>query len=335
MRSVERRTLREVAGEAVRRLRAARLSYGHGTTNARDEGIYLALHALGLPPDALERHLDRPLTRREIARVEALVARRIAQRKPAAYLTREAWLGDCRFYVDERVIVPRSYIAELLRDDLAPWVRRRARVKRALDLCTGSACLAILLARSFPRAHVDAADISQAALAVARRNVHDYGLGARIALWRSDLFGALGGARYDLIVSNPPYVTTATMRRLPPEYRREPAIALAGGADGLGIVRRILREAPAHLARHGLLVVETGHARARVECAFPRLPFVWPETSGGADCVFLLSREDLARGLPPDARASSAAASPPAAATRAIAPAATAAGARRARSAPG
>ena len=299
MRSAERRERRlsDLVRAAERRLRAAKVSYGHGTTNARDEAVYLTLHALGLPPDALALRWDCEATAREEARAASLVTRRLAQRKPAAYLTHEAWLGEFRFYVDERVIVPRSYIAELLRDDLAPWLPRPSRVKRVLDLCTGSGCLAVLLAHHFSRAHVDATDISRGALAVARRNVSKYHLGTRIKLQHSDLFAELSGNRYDVIVSNPPYVTASAMRRLPVEHRREPAIALAGGKDGLDLVRRIVQEAPQYLSPNGWLIVETGHARRRVERAFPRLPFIWPETSGGADCVFLIDRETLQRGL--------------------------------------
>ncbi|MDP2241703.1 MAG: 50S ribosomal protein L3 N(5)-glutamine methyltransferase [Burkholderiales bacterium] len=301
MRSTERRpraapalrTLRDALHHGVRRFRQARLAFGHGTTNAFDEAAYLTLHALRLPLHELEPHLDLRLTARQLDRILKLFERRIAERKPAAYLTREAWLGDFRFYVDERVIVPRSYIAELLRDDLAPWIARPAKIKAALDLCTGSGCLAILLAHSFPRARIDAVDIDRNALRVARRNVDDYSLADRIALHQADLFSALPGKRYDLILSNPPYVTAASMRRLPPEYRSEPGIALAGGSDGLAVVRTMLSQAAAHLNPGGMLVVEVGHNRRGVEKAYPRLPFTWPETSGGDDCVFLLSREQL------------------------------------------
>lgn len=301
MRSAERPaggqpvTVGRLIREGVRRFRAARLSFGHGTTRAFDEAAYLALHALRLPPDDLESHLGAALSAAQARRVLALFERRIRERKPAAYLTREAWLGDYRFYVDERVIVPRSYIAELLRDDLAPWVMRPQRVKSALDLCTGSGCLAIMLAHGFPGAGIDAADISADALRVARRNIADYRLKSRISLIKSDLFAGIAGKRYNLIVSNPPYVRTAIMRRLPPEYRREPELALAGGKDGLDIVRDILQHAAAHLNPRGILVVEVGHNRARVEKAFPRLEFTWPLTSGGDDCVFLLEREQLCR----------------------------------------
>lgn len=270
-----------------------RLAFGHGTTNAFDEAAYLALHALKLPLDQLDPNLDLRPTPRQITNVLKLFERRITERRPAAYLTHEAWLGDFRFYVDERAIVPRCYIAELLRDDLAPWIARPRKVRTALDLCAGSGCLAVLLAHSFPCAKIDAADISRDALQVARRNVAAYALQSRIRLVESDLFAALAGRCYDLIVSNPPYVTTAVMRRLPREYRREPRIALGGGSDGLAAVRVILREAAAHLNSGGLLVVEVGHNRARVERAFQRLAFTWPPTSSGDDCVFLLYREQL------------------------------------------
>ena len=210
-------------------------------------------------------------------------------RKPLAYLIREAWLGEHRFFVDERVLVPRSFIAELLRERMRPWVTRP--VRRALDLCTGSGCLAVLVALTFPGARVDATDISSAALAVARRNVKTYGLGRRVRLMKADLFPER--APYDLIVANPPYVGAAAMRKLSPEYRREPRLALAGGPDGLAFVRRILARAADFLRPGGWLVVEVGHARPHVERAFPRLPFIWAEISAGDDCVFLLSREDL------------------------------------------
>lgn len=288
-------TVGEIIRLGVRQFKAAGLAFGHGTTNALDEAAYLTLHALRLPPDELEPHLNTPLQPRQMKKVLRLFERRIRERTPAAYLTREAWLGDFRFYVDERVIVPRSFIAELLRGDLAPWVAAPQKTRSALDLCTGSGCLAILLAHSFPRAQIDAVDIAGDALRVARRNVADYQLKSRIRLIKSDLFAALPGKRYDLIVCNPPYVRTAIMRRLPREYRREPEIALAGGSDGLAAVRAILQQAAQHLNPGGLLVVEVGHNRGRVEKAFPRLAFTWPETSGGDDCVFLLAREQLPR----------------------------------------
>ena len=280
----------------ARRFRAARLVFGHGTRNVREEAAYLALHALNLPPDAAAGAIDRLVSPREARRVLTLFERRIRSRKPAAYLTREAWLGDFRFHVDERVVVPRSHIAGLLRKNLAPWIRDRRAIKSALDLCAGSGCLAVLLAHSFPGARIDATDTSSAALAVARINVGKYRLSGRIRLIKSNLFSALGGKRYDLIVSNPPYVTTAGMQRLPREYRHEPGVALAGGHDGLDMVRRILLQAPAHLNPGGLLVVEVGRGRRRLERAFPRLAFTWPEGAEG-DTVFVVEREEICRAL--------------------------------------
>ena len=287
------RTVRELVNEGARRFRAARLRFGHGTREARDEAAYLALHALKLPPDAAPAVLARPVSAPEARRALTLFHRRIRSRKPAAYLTHEAWLGDFRFYVDERVIVPRSHIAEMLFERLAPWVTAPGRIHSALDLCTGSGCLAVLLARAFPRARIEAADISPAALAVARINIGRHRLRRRIRLVRSDLFGALRDRRYDVIVSNPPYVTSASMRRLPREYRHEPRVALAGGTDGLDIARRILQEAALRLAPGGILVMEVGSGRRRVERAFPTTAFTWIETAGGGD-VLLAQREQLA-----------------------------------------
>lgn len=276
----------------TRRFRDAKLVFGHGTRNARDEAAWLVLHALKLPPGTAMGAGARPVAPRDARRVLALFERRIRSRKPAAYLTREAWLGDFRFYVDERVVVPRSHIAGLLRENLAPWISDRRVIHSILDLCTGSGCLAVLLAQSFPGARIDAADTSSAALAVARINVRNYRLGHRIRLIQSDLFSALHGKRYDLIVSNPPYVTTAAMRSLPREYRHEPRRGLAGGRDGLDVVRRIVLRAAAHLNPKGMLVVEVGSGRRHLERAFPRVQFTWPETAAG-DSVFLLGREQL------------------------------------------
>jgi ribosomal protein L3 glutamine methyltransferase len=280
--------------QTVRALARVRLSYGHGTLNAQEEAISLLMYALRLrkwPPGDVT--LQRRPTPAETSDLHKLVQTRIQKRIPAAYLTHEAWLQNWRFYVDERVIVPRSYIAELLCQQLQPWLITPQRVRRALDLCTGSGCLAIILAKMFPRANVDAIDLSAPALAVAQRNVTRYRLQKRIRLVESDLFASAGEKRYDLIISNPPYVTTAVMRRLPPEYRHEPAMALAGGNDGFDLVDTILHDAAHHLTPNGMLVVEIGHHRKRLEAAYPRLPFIWPETSGGDDCVFALSRADL------------------------------------------
>lgn len=287
-------TVLVLAREAERRLRVAGVAFGHGTTNAWDEAVYLVLHALRLPLDDLAGVAARPVSAAQRAALSKLLAARIRSRMPAAYLTREAWLGEHRFYIDARAIVPRSFIAELLREP-SPLLPPLPRVRRALDLCTGSGCLAILTALACPQATVDAVDLSLPALTVARRNVAAYRLGRRITLARGDLFAPLAGQRYDLIVSNPPYVTAAAMRRLPEEYRREPALALAGGQDGLDLVRRILAAAADHLTARGVLVLEVGHARGRVEQAFPSLEAWWPQTSGGDDCVLVADRAALAR----------------------------------------
>jgi ribosomal protein L3 glutamine methyltransferase len=248
---------------------------------------------LRLPHDELARSLGYELTARERRNASRLIEERVRTRRPLAYLVKEAWLGDHRFYVDQRVVVPRSFITELLRDRLSPWLPRSRKPHRVLDLCTGSGCLAVLLALAFPSAMVDAADVSRAALTVARRNLRTYRLTRRVRLSQGDLFAGLKPARYDLIAANPPYVAATAMQRLPPEYRHEPRLALDGGQDGLQIVRRILLDAAKFLRPQGLLLVEIGHNRRRLERAFPRLSFIWPETSAGYDCVFLLSREDL------------------------------------------
>lgn len=287
-------TLRDFLRWSVSRFNEAGLHFGHGTQNAYEEASYLLLHALHLPHERIEVFLDASLTDSERQTVHALLERRIRERIPAAYLTREAWLGDFPFYVDERVIVPRSHIAELLLDEpLAPWITDPDAIDSALDLCTGSGCLAILLAHAFPNARVDAVDISADALEVAARNVNDYELGDRIELIRSDLFAGLAGRRYDIIISNPPYVTGESMRTLPEEYRHEPALALASGEDGLDAVRGILAGAHAHLKPNGILAVEVGGNRAIVEEAFPRLGFTWLESESGEGMVFLLQREQL------------------------------------------
>lgn len=288
-------TLRDWLRYAVSRFNEAGLFFGHGCSNAYDEAAWLILHTLHLPHDRLEPFVDARLTRAERLAVHHILQQRIARRLPAAYLTNEAWLGEFRFYVDERVIVPRSYFANLLEEEFAPWLEDPQSVADALDLCTGSACLAILMAHTFPNAQIDAVDISPDALAVAQRNVADYDLAGQVNLIESDLFAALGGRRYDLIVSNPPYVTAAAMAALPPEYRHEPALALAAGEDGLDIVRRILGEAKKHLKPHGLLAVEVGHNRDLVEQAFPDIPLTWIDTAGGEGKIFILHREQLPR----------------------------------------
>jgi ribosomal protein L3 glutamine methyltransferase len=286
-------TLRDVLRFSVSRFNEAGLFFGHGSDNAWDEAAYLLLHTLHLPLERLEPFLDAKLTSDERRAALSIIERRINERLPAAYLTNEAWLGEHRFYVDERVIVPRSFIAELLREQLAPWVDDPWAVGRVLDLCTGSGCLAILAALAFPEAEVDAIDISPDALAVARRNVNDYALESRLHLIESNLFAGLHGQCYDVIISNPPYVNAESMAVLPEEYRHEPALALGSGEDGLDLVRLMLKEVGDHLNPGGLLIVEIGHNRDALEAAFPETPFTWLDTSAGDQHVFLLHREEL------------------------------------------
>ena len=285
------RTLRDWLRFAVSQFSAAGLAYGQGSTNAYDEAAYLILHTLHLPLDRLEPFLDAALTPAEAQAVAKVLQRRIDERIPAAYLTNEAWLGGCRFYVDQRAIVPRSYIAEVLPQGLEPWLRDGP-VSRALDLCTGSGCLAVLLALAYPDAQVDATELSADTIEVAKRNVADYALGKRVHLHKGDLFAGLRGP-YQVILSNPPYVNAESMARLPAEFRAEPEAALAAGEDGLDIVRRILAEAGSRLAKTGVLVVEIGHNREALEQAYPDLPFTWLETSGGDGFVFLLNAAEL------------------------------------------
>ena len=286
-------TLRDLLRFAVSRFNEAGLFFGHGSDNAWDEAVYLLLHTLHLPLDRLEPFLDARLTRAERDTVLDIVERRVSNRVPAAYLTHEAWLGEHRFYVDERVIVPRSFIAELLEEQLEPWLEDPYAVTSAIDLCTGSGCLAILTALAFPRAQVDAIDLSIDALAVAKRNINDYGLDDQVRLVHSNLFAGVARRRYDLIISNPPYVNAESMLALPEEYRREPEMALAGGSDGLDLVRIMLREAKDHLNPGGLMVVEIGHNSEVLEAAFPQTPFTWLETNGGNEFVFLLRYDEL------------------------------------------
>lgn len=286
-------TLRDWLRWTMSRFTEADLFFGHGTNNAWDEAIWLLLATLKLPQDKLEPFLDARLTRTERLAVWNALQQRITRRLPVAYIAQEAWLGSFRFYVDERVIVPRSYFAELLEEGLAPWVAGPESVGSVLDLCTGSGCLAILMAHVFPNAQVDAIDISPDALAVAQRNIADYGLADSVHAIESDLFAAVPGKRYDLILSNPPYVTAEAMAALPAEYRHEPALALAAGEDGLDVVRRILREAADHLTPEGFIAIEVGHNRDQVEAAFPHLPVVWLDTASSSDKIFLVSRESL------------------------------------------
>ena len=292
-------TLLELIKHHAAALDAAGVSYGHGTANAQDEAAWLVLWQLGLPLDTPldgeESESNRPVTPAQQAQVAILFDKRISTRKPAAYLTQEAWLQGVPFYVDERAIVPRSFIAELLADPdqtghLDYWLGEHT--QRVLDLCTGNGSLAVLAAMVYPDVVVDAADISVDALAVARINVDKHGLADRISLHTSDGLSDLSGP-YDLIVCNPPYVNSSSMAALPAEYLAEPALALAGGADGMDFIRQLLRDAPARMAEHAVMVLEIGNEREHFEAAFPQLEAIWLETSAGDDQVLLLTRAAL------------------------------------------
>lgn len=286
-------TLRDLLRHAVTRFNTEQLFFGHGSSNAFDEAAYLLLHTLKLPLDKLEPFLDARLLPKEIDALLAVIERRAVERMPASYLTQDAWLGDYRFYVDERVIVPRSFIAELIPDQFSPWVQDPFAVHHILELCTGSGCLAILLVDAFPNAQLDAVDLSADALAVARRNVDDYALQDRVHLIESDLYTQLPAKKYDLIISNPPYLNSNSMQTLPREYQREPQMALDGGADGMDLVRRIVAGAKERLSPNGLLVVEIGNEYAYAEAAFGTQELTWLSTSAGDEAVFLLSASQL------------------------------------------
>lgn len=286
-------TLRDLLRHAVTRFNTEKLFFGHGSDNAFDEAAYLILHALKLPLDQLDPFLDARLTDQEINTLLGLIERRAKDRVPVAYLTHEALLGHYRFYVDERVIVPRSFIAELIPEQFQPWIDDPEAVTNVLELCTGSGCLAIMLADAFPNAQVDAVDLSTDALEVAKKNVADYELQDRVTLYHSDLYDKLPKKQYDLIVTNPPYVNSASMERLPAEYRAEPQMALAGGADGMDLVRRIVAGAKERLTPNGVLVVEIGNEFAYAEAAFADLELTWLSTSAGDEAVFLLTADQL------------------------------------------
>ncbi|NMG04019.1 50S ribosomal protein L3 N(5)-glutamine methyltransferase [Azoarcus taiwanensis] len=293
---VELVTLRDWLRYAVTRFNRASLFFGHGCADAYDEAVWLLLHTLDLPLDRLEPFLDACITGEEREALLEVIERRINERLPAAYLTGEAWLGDFRFKVDPRVIVPRSFFAELLGDGLEPWIQDVHGVSDALDLCTGSGCLAILMSHVFPNAQVVGADLSEDALSVARDNVSAYGLEERVELLCSDVYSGMRQRRFDLIISNPPYVTREAMDALPPEYLHEPRMALAAGDDGMDVVRRIIAGAREHLKPGGVLAVEVGHNRALVDAAFPELPLVWLSAGGVEDCIFLITEENLPPG---------------------------------------
>lgn len=286
-------TVRDLLRYAVSRFNRAGLFFGHGSSDALDEAAYLILHTLHLPLDKLDPFMDARLLPEEIAAVLDVIACRSDDRVPAAYITNEAWLGSYRFFVDERVLVPRSFIAELIPQQFAPWVTDPFAVGDILELCTGSGCLSIMMADAFPRAQVDAVDISTEALEVAHRNVDDYALTGRINLIASDLYEHTGDRRYDMIIANPPYVNADSMTHLPAEYGHEPQIALAGGTDGMDLVRRIVDGAAARLTPGGILMVEIGNEREHCEAAFPTLEMTWLTTSAGDDMVFLTTAEQL------------------------------------------
>lgn len=286
-------TPRQLIDWTERRFAAAGLCYGHGADEARSEAVFLVCGALDLPFDLDAGELDLPLSCSESERVKELARERISARKPVAYLLNKAWFVALPLYVDERVLVPRSPLAEVALGEFAPWIKRD-QVRNILDLGAGSGCLAIACARVFPEARVDAADLSPAALEVAKINCARHGLQERVTLIQSDVYGALGDKRYDVIVSNPPYVPAAAMATLPAEYQHEPPLALRAGADGLAIVDRILLDAHRHLSDHGILVVEVGNRREALEAKYPRTPFMWLELEHGGEGVFLLTRQELA-----------------------------------------
>lgn len=286
--------VRDLIRYAVSRFNEHKLFFGHGSDNAWDEAVYLVLHALHLPPDQLEPFMDARVLPSEREKALGLIDLRCEHRLPAPYLTHEAWLQGYAFHVDQRVIVPRSPIAELLMNQLSPWIADPYEITGILDLCTGSGCLAIIAAHQFPEAFVDATDISKDALDVALINVEQHGLKDRLNLHHGSLYDPLPvSAQYDLILSNPPYVNSASMQKLPPEYRHEPSLALAGGDDGMDVVRTIIEQAPAHLRDDGFLLIEIGHERPFFEAAFPELEPVWLDTAEASDQILLLTKEQL------------------------------------------
>lgn len=277
----------------VSRFEEAEIFFGHGTDNSYDEAVWLVMSALHIPLDTIENFLDARITEQERKYLSSLIERRITERTPTAYLLQEAWLQGFKFYVDERVIVPRSFIAELLQNDLNPWIEFPEMIESAADICTGSGCLGVLLANSFPNATIDVIDISPDAIDVANINIANYGLQDQITAIESDMFTAIKGRTYDLIISNPPYVDAPSMAQLPTEYQREPQLALGSGHDGLDHTHTILREAAKHLNDNGILIVEIGHNRDALLQAYPEVQFVWLEVSSGDEFVFLLSKNQL------------------------------------------
>ncbi|TAL76333.1 MAG: 50S ribosomal protein L3 N(5)-glutamine methyltransferase [Burkholderiaceae bacterium] len=286
-------TVRDLLRYTISQFNANKLSFGHGSDNAWDEAVYLLLHALHLPLDMLDPFLDAHVLTSERERVLNLLERRITERAPIAYLTGEAWLQGHRFRVDKRVIVPRSPIAELLTEGLSPWVAEPGDVRSVLDLCTGSGCLAVLAALAYPNARVDAVDLSEDALEVANENIELFDLSGRVSALRSDLFDQMPEREYDVIVCNPPYVNAQAMETLPAEYRHEPPMALAGGPDGMDIVRRVLRDAARFMSPAGILVLEIGNERENFDAAFSNIEPIWLSTEGSDDQILLLTRDQL------------------------------------------
>ena len=286
-------TPRDLLRYAVTRFNTEKLFFGHGSAEALDEAAYLILHTLKLPLDKLDPFLDAKLLPDEVLQVLAVIERRATERVPAAYITNEGWLGTYAFYVDERVIVPRSFIAELIPNSFSPWVEDAFAVENILELCTGSGCLAIMMADAFPNSVVDAVDISPDALAVAEHNIREYKLEGRVNPIQSDLYANVPFKKYDLIVTNPPYVNSESMGKLPQEYLHEPQIALAGGADGMDLVRKIVEGAADYLTPEGILMVEIGNEREYAEAAFGHLGLTWLTTSAGDDMVFMLTADQL------------------------------------------
>ena len=291
-------TIRDWIRFAVSQFEASDIFYGHGTDNAYDEAVWLIMSALHLPMDTLNNFLDARLTTTERTKLAGFIEQRITQHTPTAYLLKEAWLQGLKFYVDERVLIPRSFIAELLNNDLStgdlsPWIEFPEMIESAADICTGSGCLGILLASVFPNAAIDVVDISQDAIDVAKINIANYGLEAQITAIKSDMFSALKGKKYDVIISNPPYVDAPSMAALPAEYQNEPQLALGSGDAGLDHTHTILREAVNYLNDNGILIVEIGHNRDALEAAYPNMAFNWLEVSSGNQFVFLLTKEQL------------------------------------------
>ena len=292
-------TIRDWLRFTVSQFEEAEIFFGHGTDNSYDEAVWLIMSALHLPHETLNNFLDAVITEQERKHLAHLIEQRITKRTPTAYLVREAWLRGFKFYVDERVIVPRSFIAELLdfnaegEHGLQPWIEHPELINTAADICTGSGCLGIMLANAFPDAAIDVIDISPDAIAVANININNYGLQEQISAIESDMFSALQGKTYDLIISNPPYVDAPSMAKLPTEYRNEPQLALGSGDDGLDHTHTILREAAKHLNDEGILVVEIGHNRDALLDAYPELEFTWLTVESGNQYVFLLTKEQL------------------------------------------